>query len=297
MIRKKNVQISHCNVRIESMREKYNQLKRILTEYGKVAVAYSSGVDSTFLLKVARDTLGRDNVLAVTVNSAFLTSGELAQTKTFVDDNEINHIVINVSPLSIKEIVDNPPDRCYFCKKEIFSQIIRHSREYFDGCDIKVLEGSNIDDLSDYRPGMKAIAELSDVVRSPLKEAGLTKAEIRELSKELGLSTWDKPSAACLASRIAYGDTITVEKLRLVEEAEKIVKGAGYLQSRVRIHGKDDKYIARIEIMQSDIVGFISDEATRNDIYDRIKKLGFAYVTLDLGGYRMGSMNETININ
>lgn len=297
MIRKKNVQISHCNVRIENMREKYNQLKRILTEYGKVAVAYSSGVDSTFLLKVARDTLGRDNVLAVTVNSAFLTSGELAQTKTFVDDNEINHIVINVSPLSIKEIVDNPPDRCYFCKKEIFSQIIRHSREYFDGCDIKVLEGSNIDDLSDYRPGMKAIAELSDVVRSPLKEAGLTKAEIRELSKELGLSTWDKPSAACLASRIAYGDTITVEKLRLVEEAEKIVKGAGYLQSRVRIHGKDDKYIARIEIMQSDIVGFISDEATRNDIYDRIKKLGFAYVTLDLGGYRMGSMNETININ
>lgn len=297
MIRKKNVQISHCNVRIESMREKYNQLKRILTEYGKVAVAYSSGVDSTFLLKVARDTLGRDNVLAVTVNSDFLTSGELAQTKTFVDDNEINHIVINVSPLSIKEIVDNPPDRCYFCKKEIFSQIIRHAREYFNGCDIKVLEGSNIDDLSDYRPGMKAIAELSDVVRSPLKEAGLTKAEIRELSKELGLSTWDKPSAACLASRIAYGDTITVEKLRLVEEAEKIVKGAGYLQSRVRIHGKDDKYIARIEIMQSDIVGFISGEATRNDIYDRIKKLGFAYVTLDLGGYRMGSMNETININ
>lgn len=297
MIRKKNVQISHCNVRIENMREKYNQLKRILTEYGKVAVAYSSGVDSTFLLKVARDTLGRDNVLAVTVNSDFLTSGELAQTKTFVDDNEINHIVINVSPLSIKEIVDNPPDRCYFCKKEIFSQIIRHSREYFYGCDIKVLEGSNIDDLSDYRPGMKAIAELSNVVRSPLKEAGLTKAEIRELSKELELSTWDKPSAACLASRIAYGDTITVEKLRLVEEAEKIVKGAGYLQSRVRIHGKDDKYIARIEIMQSDIVGFISDEATRNDIYDRIKKLGFAYVTLDLGGYRMGSMNETININ
>lgn len=297
MIRKKNVQISHCNVRIESMREKYNQLKRILTEYGKVVVAYSSGVDSTFLLKVARDTLGRDNVLAVTVNSAFLTSGELAQTKTFVDDNEINHIVINVSPLSIKEIVDNPPDRCYFCKKEIFSQIIRHSREYFKGCEIKVLEGSNIDDLSDYRPGMKAIAEISDIVRSPLKEAGLTKAEIRGLSKELGLCTWDKPSAACLASRIAYGDTITVEKLRLVEEAEKIVKGAGYLQSRVRIHGKDDKYIARIEIMQSDIVGFISDEATRNDIYDRIKKLGFAYVTLDLGGYRMGSMNETININ
>lgn len=261
---------------------KLEKLKKYLESLGSVAVAFSSGVDSTFLLKVAHDVLG-DNAVAITLDAIMFPRQEIENAKIFCKKEGIRHFLCEFNPLQIERFIDNPPDRCYICKKEIFSQIIKLAKE--NGITY-VVEGSNMDDNGDYRPGLKAIKELK--VLSPLQVVELTKAEIRELSKELGLDTWDKPSKACLASRFAYGETITMEKMIMVEQAEQVLMEFGYTQSRVRIHGD----IARIELLPEQIERFIKDH--KDSVYKKLKEIGFLYVTLDLEGYRMGSMNERL---
>lgn len=281
------------------MHNKLAELKRILQECGRVTVAFSSGTDSTFLLKVAIDTLGTENVLAVTMASCFMPEREIKEAKEFCESQGINHEIIEVDVLSIPEISSNPADRCYYCKKNIFSRIIDLSSKHNIST---VLEGANADDTSDYRPGMRAVKELC--VKSPLLEAGLTKSEIRAMAKELSLYNYNKPSAACLASRISYGDRITAEKLKMVEKAEEYLAEAGFSKYRVRLHeiNQDSCYIARIELsLKEDMELLISlmkqensDTSDNARVFKKIKELGFAYVTLDMFGYRMGSMNEIL---
>ena len=247
---------------------------------GKLAVAFSGGVDSTYLLYKAHEILG-DDCIAVTVKSLVLTFDEFGRTAEFCEKIGVKQIVIDFDVFSVPEFENNPPDRCYYCKKQIFGSIKEAAPDYV------IADGSNVDDQGDYRPGMKAIAELG--ITSPLKEAGLTKSDIRELSKEAGLPTWDMPSAACLASRIAYGEKITSESLMRVAYAEKIIRDLGFSGIRVRVHGD----LARIEAAPEDIP-LLSYVHTRKEISDELKRLGFKYVTIDIDGYRTGSMNEAI---
>ena len=265
--------------------DKYQKLKDYINSLGSVAVAFSGGVDSTLLLKVAHDVLG-DNAVAVTASSSSFPERELNESKKFCDENKIKQIIIHSDELNIPGFRDNPKNRCYLCKKELFSQILKTAHENNIA---HVIEGSNLDDLGDYRPGLQAIKELD--IKSPLRAAGLSKAEVRKLSWELGLPTWDKPSFACLASRFVYGETITEGKLKMVEEAEQLLINLGFRQVRVRIHGD----IARIEINPEDFPRIIQ-EGNRTKIYDALKNFGFSYVTLDLKGYRTGSMNEVIKV-
>ena len=263
--------------------EKYEILKNYITSLGSAAVAFSGGVDSTLLLKVAHDVLG-DNAVAVTASSSSFPERELNESKNFCAENNIKQIIIHSDELNIPGFKDNPKNRCYLCKKELFTQILDAAHENNIAY---VIEGSNLDDMGDYRPGLQAIAELG--IKSPLRSAGLSKAEVRQLSWELGLPTWDKPSYACLASRFVYGETITEQKLNMVGQAEELLINLGFRQMRVRIHGN----IARIEINPEDFSRIIQED-TRTKIYDTLKNLGFSYVTLDLKGYRTGSMNEVI---
>ena len=263
--------------------EKYTALKIYLASLKSVAVAFSGGVDSTLLLKIAHDVLG-DRVIAVTVSSSFIARREIHEAESFCAENGIIQEVITVDESEIQGFTDNPPNRCYLCKREIFTKILEAASKHKLA---HVVEGSNVDDLGDYRPGLKALQELS--IKSPLRDAGLTKAEIRELSHELGLPTWEKPSYACLASRFVYGEKITREKLRMVERAEEFLQGLGFRQMRVRLHGT----IARLEILPEEFARIVQDEI-RTRVYDALKGLGFSYVTLDLKGYRTGSMNETL---
>ena len=254
-----------------------------------MAVAFSSGVDSTFLLKAALDTLGRENVIAVTASSCSFPKRELNEAKEFCEKNQIRHIVCQSEELDIEGFRNNPKNRCYLCKHELFEKILAIAEEH----QIKaVAEGSNMDDNGDYRPGLVAVKELE--IKSPLRYAKLYKEEIRELSKELGLPTWNKQSFACLSSRFVYGETISEEKLGMLDAAEQLLLDLGFHQVRVRIHGNESGLIARIEIMPEEFPRLI-EEKTRTQIYAYLKKLGFSYVTLDLQGYRTGSMNETID--
>ena len=267
------------------MHEKYNRLKAMLADYGSVAVAFSGGVDSTFLLQVAYEVLG-DQTVAVTAAPVFVPVRELEGAQAFCRERNIRQHVISAQELNLDGVRHNPPDRCYHCKKEIFGKIIAVAAQ--EGIAI-VAEGSNMDDIGDYRPGMRAIQELG--VHSPLLEAELTKQDIRELSKELGLSTWDKPSFACLASRFVYGEAITDKKLRMVDYAEQLLLELGFRQFRVRIHGN----LARIELLQTELYR-AAEEETRVRIVAKLKEFGFSYVTLDLAGYRTGSMNEGLRL-
>lgn len=274
---------------MDLLHEKYEILQNYLKELGSVAVAFSSGVDSTFLLRVALDTLGSENVIAVTASSCSFPKRELNEAKDFCKKNQIRHIVCQSEELDIEGFRKNPKNRCYLCKHELFEKILAIAGEYHIRA---VVEGSNMDDNGDYRPGLVAVSELG--IKSPLRHAKLYKEEIRELSKELGLPTWNKQSFACLSSRFVYGETISEEKLDMVDKAEQLLLDFGFHQVRVRIHGNESGLIARIEIMPEEFSRLISEEI-RTQIYAYLKKLGFSYITLDLQGYRTGSMNETID--
>lgn len=266
---------------MQTIQEKYTALQDYLRSLGSVAVAFSSGVDSTFLLRVAHDVLG-DKAVAVTASSCSFPERELQEARAFCEQNGITHIICKSEELDIDGFRQNPKNRCYLCKHELFEKIWDIARER--GLNA-VAEGSNTDDNGDYRPGLIAVRELG--VKSPLREAQLSKAEIRQLSKELGLPTWDKQSFACLSSRFVYGETISEEKLGMVDKAEQLLLDLGFHQVRVRIHGR----IARIELLPGEFEKLL---AVRKLVYDTCKSLGFTYVTLDLGGYRTGSMNETL---
>ena len=265
---------------------KLERLRERLRVIGGAVVAFSSGVDSTFLLRVAHEELG-DRVVAATARSHSFPNRELDEATAFCRAEGVRHVVIDSEALDIPGFAENPPDRCYHCKRELFGKLLAFAR---DNGLAAVLEGSNIDDDGDYRPGRRAIRELG--ILSPLHEAGLTKAEIRVLSREMGLPTFDKPSFACLASRSSrfpYGERITVRGLERVEKAEQWLLDAGWglTQLRVRSHGD----LARIEVPPADIPRLA---ARASEIAAAFKDLGFAYVTLDLLGYRTGSMNEIL---
>lgn len=258
----------------------FENLKNYLNELGKVAIAFSGGVDSTFLLKVAHDILG-DNAVAITATSEFFPAREIQEAKNFCESEKIRQIILSEKILRVENIENNPVNRCYICKKNLFSKILRIAEE---NKIFHVAEGSNMDDVGDYRPGMKAIEELK--IKSPLRISNLYKSEIRELSKKLNLSTADKPSFACLASRFVYGEKISEEKLLMVERAEELLREKNFKQFRVRVHDK----LARIEILPADFEKIIRQDV-REEITRSFKNFGFDYVSLDLQGYRTGSMN------
>lgn len=269
---------------MDALHEKKQHLENYLRELGSVVVAFSSGVDSTFLLKVAHEVL-RDRAVAVTARSCSFPVRELNEAKAFCEKEGIEHIIVESEELSIEGFSQNPKNRCYLCKHELFTKIRQIAQEKGIAY---IAEGSNMDDNGDYRPGLIAVAELE--VKSPLREAGLTKEEIRKLSQEMGLPTWDKQSFACLSSRFVYGETITEEKLSMVDRAEQRLLDLGFHQVRVRIHGD----IARIEIDRSEFEKII-DPQVAEPFTQYLRELGFLYVTLDLNGYQMGSMNRTIS--
>lgn len=266
-------------------KEKLNIVREIIRSLDNALVAYSGGVDSTFLLKVCREVLG-EKVLAVTAKSPLHPSGEINGAVEMARSLAVKHLVIESREMDNPDFVVNPPERCYYCKIELFNRLKGVARD--EGFN-NIVDGSNYDDLSDYRPGSRAAAEFG--VRHPLQEAGLTKENIRVLSKELGLSTWDKPSQACLASRFPYGTSITRESLRRVGEAEGFLRSLGIRQLRVRHYNET----ARIEVESGDM-RLLLEEGNRHYILTRFRELGYLHITLDLAGYRSGSMNEGLNV-
>ena len=267
----------------DELQAKLDSLEEYLKKLGSLAVGFSGGADSSFLLAAAKETLG-DRVIAVTGSDASVPEREVKEAAAFCNERGIRHIICRMDPLKEEGYRNNGPDRCYLCKRGIFTEVKRIALEN----DIEyVAEGSNMDDLGDYRPGMRAVSELS--VKSPLREAGLCKSDIRLLSKAMGLPTWSKPAYACLASRFVYGEEITEEKLRMIDRAEQFLIEHGFFEERVRMHGK----MARIEVPPKDIPR-LAEDGMREEVYNEFKKLGFMFVALDMKGYTQGSMNATL---
>ncbi len=262
-----------------SIEKKYERLLAYIQQYPSAAVAYSGGVDSTLLCKAAFDALG-EKALAITMFSPFIPQRERILSAEMAGWIGIRHSIIKVEQMEA-QILSNPVDRCYHCKKAVFTSIAERAAQ--EGIR-RIFDGSNLDDLKDYRPGMKALQELS--VKSPLREAGLTKAQVRELSRLHKLKTWNIPAYACLASRVPYGSEITDEKLRMIEQGEDILHGYGLHQVRLRHHGD----IARIEAVPEEMEVLMKPEI-RTEVSFALKKIGFTYVCMELEGYKMGSLN------
>lgn len=264
---------------------KLDDLRSILGDMGSVLVAYSGGVDSAFLLKVAVDTLGQ-KALGVTARSDSYPQRELEEATALAIAIGAKHLVVDTHEMASESYISNPSNRCYFCKTELWETLVPIAAERGIAA---LADGFNADDVGDYRPG--AVAAREHGVRSPLLEAGLTKQEIRALSREMDLPTWDKPAMACLSSRVPYGERISREKLEQIDRAEQLLRELGYRQVRVRHHGD----VARIELPPADMARFFA-EGLAQPVARRVKELGFQYVTLDLQGYRSGSMNEVLKL-
>lgn len=271
---------------MKTYREKYQNLKSILENYKKVLVAFSGGVDSALVLKVACDTLGAQNVLAVTADSPSYPKEELDNAVKLGQEFGLNgrHLVIKTEEVENPNYAENPLNRCFFCKDELYTklQVIAQENNIPN-----ILDGANLSDQKDFRPGRKAAYKFG--IKSPLIEAKLEKEEIRQIAKELNLTIWDKPAMACLSSRVPYGEKITPEKLSQIEQAEAFLRTLGFHQLRVRHHDK----IARIELEPQEIPKFLNEE-NREKVAKKFKEIGFLYITLDLEGYRTGSLNESL---
>lgn len=269
----------------ETLDEKYQNLAAILTGYGRLALAFSGGVDSAFLLKAAREALPPASLLAITAKAAIFPGWEAREAADLAAAVGVRHMTVDFEALEAPQVAANPPDRCYHCKKALFQKMIAEAGQ--QGFTV-VADGGNLDDVDDYRPGARAIRELGVV--SPLKEAGLTKADIRKLSAGLGLPTWNKPAFACLASRFPYGQTITGDKLKMVEQAEEFLLGLGFREVRVRHHGP----VARIEVGSAERPRFF-DETFMDQVERELRSFGFDFVALDLGGFRSGGFNQSVD--
>lgn len=271
---------------MDELDAKYERLKGILSEMGSVAIGYSGGVDSTFLLRVAVDTLGPENVLGVIAVSESYPARELEEARELAREMGARIREVNTDELANPEYARNAADRCFHCKTELFTKMFPVAEEE----DLNyLLYGVNADDVGDYRPGIAAAKQMG--ARGPLQEAGLTKEEVRQLSRQLGLRTWDKPAFACLSSRMPYGQKITKEALLRVDAAENLLRDLGFRQLRVRHHDK----IARIEVPREDMPRLFA-AGTADLVVAKLKALGYLYVTLDLQGYRTGSMNEMLRL-
>ena len=267
----------------QTTQQKMDALKSILADMGSVIVAYSGGVDSAFLAAAANDALGR-GALAVTAKSPSLAPAELKEAVELAERLGLNHRIVETHEVEREDYAANNPNRCFFCKDELYTYLSAYARE--EGYE-HIANGTNTDDLGDFRPGLNAAKQYG--VRSPMVEADLSKADIRELSKDMDLPTWDKPAQACLSSRIPYGSMVTVEALTRIAQAEEFLHGLGIRQLRVRHHDT----IARIEVEPQDFLT-LTDEAVRERVVAKFREIGYSYVTLDLQGFRSGSMNEVL---